>query len=62
MNDAPKISPAMIEIYDEYTHLTLDRRGFMEKLTKLAGSGRGGGGTGSGPRQQLRQGRSGHGG
>jgi carboxymethylenebutenolidase len=39
MNDAPKISPAMIEIYDEYTHLTLDRRGFMEKLTKLAGSG-----------------------
>ena len=29
----------MINAYDEYTHLTLDRRGFMEKLTKLAGSG-----------------------
>jgi len=28
----------MINAYDEYTHLTLDRRGFMEKLTKLAGS------------------------
>ncbi|MCT7375044.1 dienelactone hydrolase family protein [Chelativorans salis] len=34
----PKITQAMIEAYDEYTHLTLDRRGFMEKLTKLAGS------------------------
>jgi carboxymethylenebutenolidase len=29
----------MIDAYDEYTHLTLDRRGFIEKLTKLAGSG-----------------------
>jgi len=29
----------MIQAYDEYTHLTLDRRRFMEKLTKLAGSG-----------------------
>ncbi|MBN8995540.1 MAG: dienelactone hydrolase family protein [Rhizobiales bacterium] len=28
----------MIRLYDEYTHLTLDRRGFMAKLTKLAGS------------------------
>jgi carboxymethylenebutenolidase len=35
----PKISQDMIQAYDEYTHLTLDRRGFMEKLTKLAGSG-----------------------
>ena len=34
----PKITQAMIDAYDEYTHLTLDRRGFMEKLTKLAGS------------------------
>ncbi len=32
------ITRAMIDAYDEYTHLTLDRRGFMEKLTKLAGS------------------------
>ena len=34
-----QITQAMIDAYDEYTHLTLDRRGFMEKLTKLAGSG-----------------------
>jgi carboxymethylenebutenolidase len=33
------ITQAMIDAYDEYTHLTLDRRGFMAKLTKLAGSG-----------------------
>ncbi len=32
------VTQAMINAYDEYTHLTLDRRGFMEKLTKLAGS------------------------
>ena len=35
----PAITQAMINAYDEYTHLTLDRRGFMEKLTRLAGSG-----------------------
>jgi carboxymethylenebutenolidase len=34
----PQITQAMIDAYDEYTHLTLDRRGFMTKLTKLAGS------------------------
>jgi carboxymethylenebutenolidase len=34
-----KITQDMINAYDEYTHLTLDRRGFMEKLAKLAGSG-----------------------
>ncbi|MFC6490063.1 dienelactone hydrolase family protein [Nitratireductor sp. GCM10026969] len=34
----PTITQAMIDAYDEYTHLTLDRRGFMEKLTRLAGS------------------------
>ncbi|WP_440657260.1 dienelactone hydrolase family protein [Ensifer adhaerens] len=34
----PKITQAMIDAYDEYTHLTLDRRRFMEKLTGLAGS------------------------
>ena len=39
MSDKPVITQAMIDAYDEYTHLTLDRRGFMEKLTKLAGSG-----------------------
>jgi len=35
----PVITQAMIDAYDEYTHLTLDRRGFMEKLSRLAGSG-----------------------
>lgn len=39
MTGTPKITQAMIDAYDEYTHLTLDRRGFMAKLTKLAGSG-----------------------
>ncbi len=39
MMDKPKITQAMIDAYDEYTHLTLDRRSFMDKLTKLAGSG-----------------------
>ena len=33
-----RITQAMIDAYDEYTHLTLDRRRFMEKLTGLAGS------------------------
>ncbi|THV23324.1 dienelactone hydrolase family protein [Peteryoungia ipomoeae] len=37
--DKPTITQAMIDAYDEYTHLTLDRRGFMQKLTSLAGSG-----------------------
>jgi len=35
----PEITQAMIDAYDEYTHLSLDRRGFMQKLTALAGSG-----------------------
>ncbi len=39
MQQTPKITQEMIELYDEYTHVTLDRRGFMEKLTKLAGGG-----------------------
>ena len=34
----PKITQAMIKAYDEYTHLTLDRRDFMRKLQALAGS------------------------
>lgn len=38
MNERPHITQAMINAYDEYTHLTLDRRGFMNKLTKLAGT------------------------
>ena len=35
----PHITQEMIKLYDDYTHLTLDRRRFMESLTRLAGSG-----------------------
>lgn len=38
MSERIVITQDMIRLYDEYTHLTLDRRGFMEKLGKLAGS------------------------
>ncbi|MEJ0013534.1 MAG: dienelactone hydrolase family protein [Bauldia sp.] len=38
MNERPRITQEMIDLYDEYTHLTLDRRGFMAKLAKLTGS------------------------
>ncbi len=38
MSDIPRISAEMIKAYDDYTHLTLDRRGFLDKLSKLAGS------------------------
>ena len=37
--EKPRITQAMINAYDEYTHLTLDRRAFMQKLRTLAGSG-----------------------
>lgn len=33
----PGVTQDMINLYDEYTHLTLDRRRFMENLSKLAG-------------------------
>lgn len=39
MSERPTITQAMIDAYDDYTHLTLDRRGFMEQLMRLAGSG-----------------------
>src|SRR5688500_16075901 len=38
VNERPRISQEMIKVYDDYTHLTLDRRDFMQKLSKLAGS------------------------
>ena len=38
MTQSPRITREMIALYDEYTHLTLDRRGFMENLAKLTGS------------------------
>ncbi|HUH48944.1 MAG TPA: dienelactone hydrolase family protein [Mycoplana sp.] len=41
MVQTPKITQAMIDAYDEYTHLSLDRRRFMERLTALVGSAAG---------------------
>jgi carboxymethylenebutenolidase len=38
MNEPVKISQEMIRLYDEYTHLTLDRRDFINKLIRLTGS------------------------
>jgi carboxymethylenebutenolidase len=34
----PKITQEMIDLYDEYTHITLDRRAYLTKLTALLGS------------------------
>jgi carboxymethylenebutenolidase len=38
VNDTPKVTQEMIKLYDDYTHLTLDRRDFMRKLKRLSGS------------------------
>jgi carboxymethylenebutenolidase len=38
VNKVPQITQEMIKAYDDYTHLTLDRRDFMQKLTRLSGS------------------------
>ncbi|MEQ8479556.1 MAG: dienelactone hydrolase family protein [Hoeflea sp.] len=38
MSKIPTITQDMINAYDEYTHLTLDRRAFMGKLKLLTGS------------------------
>ncbi|MDC9823243.1 dienelactone hydrolase family protein [Devosia sp. ZB163] len=35
---APKITQEMINLFDDYTHLSLDRRRFMDNLAKLTGS------------------------
>jgi carboxymethylenebutenolidase len=37
-SETPKITREMINLFDDYTHLTLDRRKFMDNLAKLAGS------------------------
>ena len=38
MSQVPPITQAMIDAYDRYTHVTLDRRGLIARLTRLAGS------------------------
>jgi carboxymethylenebutenolidase len=37
-DDRPAITQDMINLFDDYTHLSLDRRAFMDNLAKLAGS------------------------
>jgi carboxymethylenebutenolidase len=37
-SDAPWITQEMIALFDDYTHLSLDRRKFLDNLAKLAGS------------------------
>jgi carboxymethylenebutenolidase len=37
-SDTPKITQEMIALFDDYTHLSLDRRKFLDNLAKLAGS------------------------
>jgi carboxymethylenebutenolidase len=36
--DAPKITQEMIHLFDDYTHVSLDRRKFLDNLAKLTGS------------------------
>ncbi|MDB5528286.1 MAG: carboxymethylenebutenolidase [Devosia sp.] len=36
--DQPAVTQDMISLFDDYTHLSLDRRKFMDNLAKLAGS------------------------
>lgn len=36
--EAPKITQEMIHLFDEYTHVSLDRRKFLDNLAKLTGS------------------------
>ena len=37
MSGTPQISQEMVELYDAYTHVTLDRRGLISGLARLAG-------------------------
>jgi carboxymethylenebutenolidase len=34
----PQITQEMIDLYDDYTHITLDRRAYLSRLTALVGS------------------------
>lgn len=38
MTERPVVTQEMINLYDEYTHITLDRRAYMAKLTALVGT------------------------
>ncbi len=36
-NDAPSVTQEMIDLYDDYTHVSMDRRKFINTLTRIAG-------------------------
>jgi carboxymethylenebutenolidase len=38
MSKRPQITQEMIDLYDEYTHITLDRRAYLARMTALVGS------------------------
>jgi carboxymethylenebutenolidase len=38
MNDMPKITQSMIDLYDEFTHVSLNRDDYLSKLANLVGS------------------------
>ncbi|MFN3888775.1 MAG: dienelactone hydrolase family protein [Beijerinckiaceae bacterium] len=38
MNDMPRITQEMIDLYDHFTHVSADRAAYLEKLTSLVGS------------------------
>lgn len=38
MTERPIVTQEMINLYDEYTHITLDRRAYLSKLAALVGS------------------------
>jgi len=38
MTERPQVTQEMINLYDDYTHITLDRRAYLARMTALAGS------------------------
>ena len=38
MTELPRITQEMINLYDEFTHKTNDRAGFMRRLTDIVGT------------------------
>ncbi len=38
MNDMPRITQEMIDLYDHFTHVSSDKAAYLDKLTALVGS------------------------
>jgi carboxymethylenebutenolidase len=38
MNELPKITQEMIDLYDEFTHVSMDKSAYLARLTALVGS------------------------